>query len=340
MKRKIVLLAALLVALPVLIWLVFSPMRRDLGTVSSHPATSYAESLRRVLELWKAEGSGINPVCKTRLLSHGFKTERVFVLLHGFTNCPRQFEQLGQELCDSGANVFIPRQPRHGLADKMTTELRDLTAEELARAGEEAVDIARGLGARVTVVGLSSSAVVAGWLAQHRGDIDEAVLIAPSYSPKGFSLEANRRLTSLLLAMPSAFIWWDPKLKTKVPGPTNCYPGFPTRGLAQVYRLGLISMDEAAREPPRAREIQIVTTAVDEGVDHNAPIELAKRWRAHGGNVRAYEFPAALGVRHDMIDPLQPYQRVDLVYPKLIQLLEPSREDRIPSGVAAPEGAR
>jgi hypothetical protein len=40
-----------------------------------------------------------------------------------------------------------------------------------------------------------------------------------------------------------------------------------------------------------------------------------------GAAVRTHEFPADLGVRHDVIDPNQPYQQVERVYLELIDLL-------------------
>jgi hypothetical protein len=37
--------------------------------------------------------------------------------------------------------------------------------------------------------------------------------------------------------------------------------------------------------------------------------------------VDAYEFPRQLRLGHDIIDPEQPYQRVELVYPVLEKLI-------------------
>src|SRR5690349_23724651 len=48
------------------------------------------------------------------LLTHGVRTPRVFVLLHGFTDLPEQFAVVGQHLFAAGDNVYIPRLPRHG----------------------------------------------------------------------------------------------------------------------------------------------------------------------------------------------------------------------------------
>ena len=55
-------------------------------------------------------------------------------------------------------------------------ELGRLTALELARAADEAVDVAHGLGTHVTVMGLSMGGVMAGFVAQGRPDVERAVL--------------------------------------------------------------------------------------------------------------------------------------------------------------------
>lgn len=290
------------------------------------PAVTYEEAIARVDSIRAGEGPGLNPLCRSRLCLSGARAPRAIVLLHGFTNCPRQFDSLASDLARDGYNIYIPRIPRHGMADVMSVDLSRLTAEELVRCGEEAVDIARGLGDRVTVVGLSSSGVLAAWLAAHRTDVDGAVLLAPSFAPRGMPGAEARRVAGALLRAPNFFVWWDAKQKAAVPGPRQCYPRFASRALAEVYRLGFSLLDEAGRGRPPGARVVLITTARDEGVNNALARELARRWRARGASVREYEFPDSLGVRHDMIDPEQPYQRVALTYPMIersITELEP-----------------
>ena len=71
-------------------------------------------------------------VCITKLFDHGKQTEHVIVLMHGFTNCPEQFNELGRQHFDAGNNVLIPRMPYHGLSDRLTDVLVNITAENLA----------------------------------------------------------------------------------------------------------------------------------------------------------------------------------------------------------------
>lgn len=301
-------------------WLALGAMR-GVPSAPPRPVADYDEALRRIARMGGDADSLVNPLCRTRLLTHGEKAPRAIVLFHGFTNCPRQFDRLGLQFARLGFNVLIPRQPRHGLRDRMTTALGTLTAEDWAATAEEAIDIAHGLGDRVSVAGLSTSGIVVGWLAQNRPDIDRAMLIAPSFAPKKVPLNVSRRLTSILLAVPNFFVWWDSERKQDVPGPEQAYPRFASRSLAEAYRLGHITLDQARRSKPAARSIVIVTTAMDEGVNNQATEVLARRWHARGANVRTFEFADSLGMHHDMIDPDQPYQRVDLAYPLILDLM-------------------
>ena len=57
-----------------------------------------------------------------------------------------------------------------------------------------------------------------------------------------------------------------------------------------------------------------------------APEEIVRRmvarWRARGANlVRTYEFPNELHLLHDIVDPGHAGQRINVVYPKLLELV-------------------
>ena len=303
------------------LWIAAAPIPPVPPSAPPSPPRDHEDALARFHRAHAGTDSSIRVDCLPRLLTHGHKTERAVVLLHGFTNCPKQFDSLAVLLYERGFNVYLPRVPWHGISDRMTTALTELTAEEMAACAESALDLAHGLGDRVTVVGLSSTAVATAWLVARRADVDEAVLIAPSLGPRGVSLFWTRRLTSTLLAVPNFFVWWDSKLKERVPGPTQCYPRFSSRALAQVYRLGLDVIDAAGHAKPAARRVTIVTSVSDEGVSREAVRELTRRWRARGAEIRDYEFPESLALRHDMIDPEQPYQRIAVAYPVIVRLV-------------------
>jgi alpha-beta hydrolase superfamily lysophospholipase len=291
-----------------------------LPAARSRPAASYAEALARFQALAGRDGQETNAACRSRLLTRGGRAGRVVVLLHGFTNCPRQFERLGLLLHDAGTNVLIPRVVRHGLGDRMTRDLAGLTGRDLLDAAGEAVDIARGLGDTVVVVGLSSTAVAAAALAQTRSDIDRAVILAPALAPQGVAAPLARRVATLLIHAPNVFVWWDSDAKESLPGPAQAYPRFPTRALGEIYRLGSQVLIRAGKERPAARSIAVVTTAADRAVNNGTIAELARRWRARGAVVIEHEFADTLRVPHDMIDPEQVNARVDAAYPVIASL--------------------
>src|ERR1019366_2135927 len=70
---------------------------------------AYIEGMRIAAGLTDLDGPNVNPLCRTRLYTHGHRTERALLLLHGFTNCPQQFDALGKRFHDDGWNVLIPR---------------------------------------------------------------------------------------------------------------------------------------------------------------------------------------------------------------------------------------
>ena len=299
------------------------------GDLASHPnpAADYAEATRRVAALQAQESTGYNPLCTTQLLTHGQKTARVIAFIHGYTNCPHQFLPLGQKFYDLGYNVLLVPMPYHGLSDLMTDALSKLTAEDMAAYADELVDISHGLGDRVTVAGLSQGGVVAGWAAQTRPDLDQAVLIAPGFGLKLIPTPLTVLAANVVLLMPDSYQWWDPLHDPKLPPPTlspngvQGYPRYSLHGLAQQLRLGFATEALARRAAPAAKSIILVTNANDLAVENSVADRVAETWRAHGGNVTIYDFPATLNLYHDLISPEQSLQRIDIVYPKLIQLI-------------------
>ncbi len=287
------------------------------------PSDCYEESLRRIDRLRDLDGADVSLDGRTIFLAHGQKTDKTIVFFHGNTNSPRQFAALGGIFYERGYNVLIPRVAHHGLKDRMTKDLARLTASELIKACDACVDIARGLGRHITVVGFSMGANMAGWVAQNRSDVDKAVIIAPFWGWKGLPAYFFRPFIVFLSVMPNRFVWWDKKAKTALVGPTSSYYGFSTRGVGQIMGLGWSVMKQARRVAPKAGAIVIVTSGLDDAVDENNLDKVVDDWRRHGHvGITRYKFDSSFCVFHDMIDPQQPYQKVALVYPKLIELID------------------
>src|SRR5260370_17467915 len=119
---------------------------------------SYAEAIEIAKGLQDLDGPNVNPVCYARLYTHGQRTERALVLLHGFTNCPRQFDDVGKDFFARGWNVLIPRYPRHGYTDRLNTTVAELRADHRVAVATRPVDAASRLGPRLTVPALSPPA--------------------------------------------------------------------------------------------------------------------------------------------------------------------------------------
>ncbi len=244
------------------------------------------------------------------------------MFFHGFTNSPRQFKALGEEFYKLGYNVLIPRLPRHGHKDRMAPDLGYLTAEELKAFCDESVDIARGLGERVTVVGLSMGGVMTGWAAQFRNDVDQAVLIAPNFGTYVAPEIFLKPTINLLLILPDRFVWWNPLEKAQMKGPESAYYGFSARALGEIRRLGWHIQAEGGKHQPSAGAIIIITNANDKAVNRKSIKTVKRNWRSHDPHkIRHYEFPKNLQLGHDLIDPEQPDQKIHLVYPKLLTLI-------------------
>jgi acetyl esterase/lipase len=281
---------------------------------------SYAEGVRIVSGLKDLDGPNVNPSCYTRIYSHGHVTERALVLLHGFTNCPQQFDALGRQFHDQGWNVVIPRYPRHGYSDRLNTAIAELRAEHLTAVANRAAEAAAGLGRRVTVGGLSLGAILAGHLAQTRSGIERAVLVAPMFGLKPIPGPVLAGLTRLARVLPNFYIWWDGRMKDKI-GPPHGYPRFSTRAYAALFETGAGVLAAARTTPPKAPHIVVVTNAAEPRLDNRFTYGLIESWRAHGAKVATFEFPASDHLPHDLIDPANTAQNTALVYPVISRLI-------------------
>ena len=222
----------------------FRPLPTDDLVASPDPGTTYEEAVARLNEIRAAEDKlPLHEGGRTIVLSHGHPADRVFVLLHGFTNAPRQFRELGEDLYAAGANVVIPRLPHHGFADRLTDTHGNLTANDLIRYAEGGIDIAHGLGKRITVVGLSVSGITASWLAHTHDDIDEVFLLAPFLGLPFLPDSFTPPIAGALVRLPNTFMWWDPRVRENLPGPPYNYPRFATRPLGEALRLGIAAKE-------------------------------------------------------------------------------------------------
>ena len=290
---------------------------RSLRSVSQ-PTADHAASIARFAEVTRAEHDSTMADARSTLFDHGNRTPRVVVLVHGFTNSPRQFRELGQLLFDRGYNVLIPRLPEHGLRAGDVGVLKSLTAERYREFADRAVDDARGLGDSVMVVGLSAGADVAIWIAQHRPDVTRVVVISPAIS---------------LARVPALFDAPVMNLMTRVPNMTfhqapdtlrpHAYFGVSTRGVGQTLRFGASVMNDVERGGPAVHDLALVINGNDHTIDAAPVRRIAELWRDRDGARTAfYYFDAELRLPHDLIDATQRCGMPDIVYPVVVALLE------------------
>jgi hypothetical protein len=295
-------------------------------SVTPAPARSYAEAKGRI-ERFKAldRDPRILPQAYTQLYDCGERTPLAVVLLHGLTNHPGQFVQFAPLVRELGANVFVPRLPEQGDRDRMTTRLENLTAEMLLASAGEAVDIACGLGERVCVLGISTSALLCAYFVQHRADVAHAIAVSPVFALLKFPYPASRLIGGAMRRLPNAFIWWDPRNKENIMPPTG-YPRFSTHALGDCLLLADDVWDASRAEPFAGGRATVLTNERDPAVNNRAADGVALAWqRYRRETTQAYRF-TDLPEDHDIIDPQNATPRTDIVYPVLMQFVRQTME--------------
>ncbi len=289
-------------------------------TSMPHPAASYEEALKKFSTIQEQEASlPLSPEGHSRLMVHGGKTERVFVLLHGLSSCPQQWVPLATLLFDRGANVVILRARDAGYANILNQEQNKQSGQDLIDQAAASLDIAASLGNKVTLVGLSAGALGASWMAQHRDGIDHVVLIAPFFSPYHWSVPVSDIVMSLLAHLPNFYIW----KKDYESDPSYLYPGYGTQCVAKTLQLSRAI--RAFQGPLKAGQVDVLFSGADVVVNHQVMEQVVQQWsHQNPGKVFKYEFPASLGIGHDCIDPNKHDSKTELSYPLILNYLSPS----------------
>jgi acetyl esterase/lipase len=280
----------------------------------------YAAGMRIITGLKDLDGPNVNPACHTRIYSHGHRTDRALLLLHGFTNCPQQFDVLGRRFHERGWNVLIPRYPRHGYADRLNTSIAELRTDQLIAVANQSANAAAELGEHLTVAGLSLGGVLAGHLAQTNERVERAVLIAPMFGLKGIPGPVYRTLARLAYVLPNRFLWWDSKVKDRR-GPAHGYPRFSTHAYAALFQTGSGVLKGAREAAPKARTLAVITNAAEPRLENRFTYQLIETWRRWGTEVSTYEFPASAHLPHDLIDPANDEQNTELAYPVVTRFI-------------------
>ena len=179
-----------LVAVFIILYIVFSSGKAesfkpaDRQTVA---AISNAIDLDEYLNGLEAGFSDIKSDTEKKIIWVGEKntqTELAVVYIHGFSASRQEVSPLTENLAKKlGANIFLTRLTGHGrTGDAMST----VSVEELLADTVEAFEIGKKIGKKVLVVGMSTGATLATWLAAY--DQSEqmlgTVLLSPNYGLK------------------------------------------------------------------------------------------------------------------------------------------------------------
>jgi pimeloyl-ACP methyl ester carboxylesterase len=250
------------------------------------------------------------------LLDHGEPTGRVAVLFHGYTDQPAQFRLMAAGLFASGMNVYVPRMPFHGYADRMTSAPSLLSPELLVDYVDEVVDLAVGLGDKVEVVGLSGGGALAAWALTQRPEVDRGVIISPLMLPRGYPAWAMRPMARAVLALPDFYTWWGPLREAAT---TPAYPRYSMHGIASF--LMLVERIKADAGTVAGKRAVVVSNAGDERLDTRYPVTLMKTVLGPEA-VTEVAIPAEDRLGHDLVGPEgQNAARIDVAYSHLSRAL-------------------
>lgn len=271
----------------------------------SDPAADRTVALAR-MDALSALDEGFPEETRSRLLEPDAPTDLTVVVWHGFTNAPSQFMPVAEQLRDAGYRVLVPRIPRHGFADLLNRELKQLTAQELVAHVNDCIDIAAGLGDRVWVIGLSAGGCLAAWAAATRPEVSRAVLVAPLVGPKGLPMPAVRLCVKFPRIVPNFYLWWDPRLKAELSKSQSphAYPGFPLPGLMPFLQLSEALFDGSVPVTERLQRVVLVTNPSDLAVRGDQASAFATRvFAAEADTYGEGNVDPELQWTHDFVDP-------------------------------------
>jgi pimeloyl-ACP methyl ester carboxylesterase len=221
-----------------------------------------------------------------------------------------------------GYNVYVPRLPGHGEADQMTYALAPLTSEDYVATAEQAIEIGRGLGGHVVVMGLSAGGALTMWSGQNRADVQHTIAMAPFLGPNVVPAWASRAATNLLLLLPNMMLTWNPLEPLGPPDMDYAYPRVPTRALAQFMRIGEVLADSARTTPPAAQGLGVMVNEADYAVNNALARNIVELWRTQGHGVDLKVLPVSMRLLHELIDPRQVDANTGLVHKLLLEMLE------------------
>ncbi len=263
MKRLFLTLAAVVAVLAV----VFALGPRASVDVTLRPV-ALPEDLDGYLAQSEARLNDLRPGVEKTIVwadSSKGKTPVALVYLHGFSAT----RQETRPLCDTlaarlGANLFYTRLRGHGRSDDAMAEA---SANDWLNDSYEALEIGRRLGEQVILIGTSTGATLAAWLATQPEAADgllALVLISPNFAPKDPNTQLLLWPWGMALArlVVGPYRQWEPYNDEQAKYWTTRYPSE-----VLVTMMGLVDLVDRADLGAIRAPVLVVYSPQDEIID-------------------------------------------------------------------------
>ena len=256
---------------------------------SNSEKLNYNQSVAAAIRTINGDSSNadVRPECRSIIKTHGKKTTKAVMMIHGVSACPQQFADLGDTFFNAGYNVYIPRVPSHGLTDNKRHG--EITIPAMAQFMNSSTSIISGLGDETGVVGLSGGANMATWITQYNSQtISRALLLSPFYQPSASETPS-----------------WKIPLLRNLYG-RNILPDSFTGSNLSYRALGkyiIITKNyKSDLKAPGLKYVGVVTSENDTAIDKNLAVNIPKQMTAaSGAKFQYYSIPASFGIGHDIV---------------------------------------
>ena len=237
------------------------------------------------------------------------------ILLHGFSACPQQYEQLAPRLAKLGFDVLVPLLPGHGIKPIQfqpridNTDLVPRTVASWKAFRNEINDLAESYRGKRSITGLSMGTNLALSAYIKRPDLYSNVVgISPKLRNETSFLHGifsnNIHLFNIDEWILNRKSGWDSCLKDAVleNKPRSGFCSFQNKNAIAMLKFGNETIkDSKLLENTSSAKIQIVLSHNDDGVANNGALELADNLLENGDNLDICTMPTE--VPHSMFSP-------------------------------------
>lgn len=275
------------------VWLFTPPYRVAPKSIEKNITFKKAQELGDKLKE-KDKDDSVDPFCKTLIYDKGQKTARVIVMYHGYGSCTGQYKAIAERFYNKGYAVILARQPYFGLKDKLSKEQGKISTESMNDFVAETMQIAQGLGDKVTVYGESGGGVLATWAGQYYG-ADSVAAVEPGFFAGNFPEVLKFPIMRIASVIPPQYFWWNETVKdTK---PDGGYPQYTSKGAATFFQMGN-QIESEVTNPYKTKSIVLFVNYGDKLTRSEITERIAKKLSQTDAFVSLNMFPAAKGYGH------------------------------------------